>query len=235
MENKSNIYKSKPEFVKEGFDPSSVQVLKDIQDQNTIDTNGYEYIDLGLPSGTLWATMNVGATSETDTGLYFAWGETTGYTADQVGVDKNFSWSDYELTNDGGSTFTKYNSTDGLTNLELTDDAAHVNMGGEWHMPTKEQCNELLNCCTIEQVTNYNDSGIDGCFFISNINGKRLFIPFTGDVYNGEKVNNNNSYMWTNSFGSSNVYGCCRLFFYSDGGSVSENVRYNGNTIRGVI
>lgn len=48
----------------------------------------YEYVDLGLPSGTLWAKMNVGAKSETDAGLYFAWGETQGYTAEQVGVDK---------------------------------------------------------------------------------------------------------------------------------------------------
>lgn len=50
-----------------------------------INANGHEYVDLGLPSGTLWANMNVGANSETDNGLYFAWGETTGYTADQIG------------------------------------------------------------------------------------------------------------------------------------------------------
>ena len=108
--------------------------------------NGKSYVDLGLSSGTKWARTNVGATVETDYGLYFAWGETTGYTSSQVGTDKNFSWSDYEL-GDGQSSaahMTKYNSTDGKTTLDLEDDAAHVNMGGDWHMPSKEQMLELV-------------------------------------------------------------------------------------------
>ena len=96
----------------------------------------YEYVDLGLPSGTLWAKMNVGANSETDPGLYFAWGETEGYTAEQVGVDKQFTWADYKFNPSGdGETFTKYTSSD--ETLELIDDAAAVNMGGKWHMPNE--------------------------------------------------------------------------------------------------
>ena len=117
----------------------------------------YESIDLGLPSGTKWATMNVGANSPTDYGLYFAWGETQGYTASQVGTgegQKAFSWDDYALTEDGGSTISKYNSTDNKTHLELTDDAAAVNMGGDWHMPTKEQCDELFKETKNGFVTN---------------------------------------------------------------------------------
>lgn len=106
--------------------------------------NGHKYIDLGLPSGTLWAKMNVGASTETDTGLYFAWGETQGYAASQVGTNKQFSWSNYRWTNDNGSTMSKYNATDKLTNLELTDDAAAVNWGGDWHMPTRGRCLELF-------------------------------------------------------------------------------------------
>ena len=109
--------------------------------------NGHAYIDLGLTSGTKWAKMNVGASSEKEAGLYFAWGETTGYTASQVGTDdgkKAFSPSDYKWAEDGGSTITKYNASDKKTHLELTDDAAHVNWGGDWHMPTKEQYIELL-------------------------------------------------------------------------------------------
>lgn len=109
--------------------------------------NGHEYVDLGLPSGTLWAKMNVGATSETDSGLYFAWGETEGYTASQVGVDKQFAWADYKFNPSGdGKTFTKYTSS-GET-LELIDDAAAVNMGGNWHMPSEAQIEELLACTT---------------------------------------------------------------------------------------
>ena len=109
--------------------------------------NGKAYVDLGLTSGTKWAKMNVGASSEKKAGLYFAWGETTGYTASQVGNgdgQKAFSWSDYRWTDDGSSTMSKYNKSDNKTHLELTDDAAHVNWGGDWHMPTKEQYIELL-------------------------------------------------------------------------------------------
>jgi len=80
--------------------------------------------------------MNVGASSEKDAGLYFAWGETQGYTASQVGTDKQFSWNDYALTEDNGSTMTKYNATDGKTELDLEDDAVAANWGGEWHIPT---------------------------------------------------------------------------------------------------
>lgn len=119
--------------------------------------NGHAYVDLGLPSGTKWATMNVGANSPTDYGLYFAWGETQGYTASQVGTgegQKAFSWDDYALTEDGGSTMSKYNSTDNKTHLELTDDAAHVNWGGDWHMPNRAQCLELLKETKNGFVTN---------------------------------------------------------------------------------
>lgn len=133
--------------------------------------NGHEYVDLGLPSGTKWAKMNVGASSEKEAGLYFAWGETTGYTASQVGTgegQKAFDWDDYALTEDGGSTFTKYNATDNKTHLELADDAASVNMGGDWHMPNRAQCLELLKETKNGFVTNagaftqYVWSDIDG-------------------------------------------------------------------------
>ena len=116
--------------------------------------NGHEYVDLGLPSGTLWAKMNVGAESETDAGLYFAWGETTGYTASQVGTNKQFSWNDYALTEDSGSTMSKYNASDNKTHLELTDDAAAANMGGDWHMPNRAQCIELFKETKNGFVTN---------------------------------------------------------------------------------
>ena len=110
--------------------------------------NGKEYVDLGLTSGTKWAKMNVGASSETENGLYFAWGETEGYTASQVSGSatphKDFSWSDYALTEDSGSTMSKYNAIDNKTVLDLEDDAASINMGGDWHMPNRAQCIELF-------------------------------------------------------------------------------------------
>ena len=122
--------------------------------------NGHEYVDLGLPSGTLWAKMNVGAESETDYGLYFAWGETTGYPAKEVDgnwvidAPKQFSPEDYAFTDLSTKTITKYNATDGKTTLDLEDDAAHVNMGGDWHMPNIAQCVELFKETKNGFVTN---------------------------------------------------------------------------------
>ena len=122
-------------------------------------------MDLGLPSGTLWATMNVGASKPSDYGLYFQWGDTSGYTAAQVGTgdgQKKFAsdWSDYKWG--VNPNFTKYTTT-GAT-LELKDDAAHANMGGYWHMPTPTQINELISNTTNTWTT---QDGVNGRLFTS--------------------------------------------------------------------
>ena len=92
----------------------------------------YNLIDLGLPSGTLWMDRNIGASSPEDAGLYFAWGETQGYTADEVVKTREFIWKDY-----------KFRKSDETTTLEVTDDAVSQNIN-ECHIPTKEQIIELL-------------------------------------------------------------------------------------------
>lgn len=148
--------------------------------------NGHKFVDLGLPSGTLWATTNIGANSPEEYGLYFAWGETIGYTASQVGTDKQFSWADYKFNPSGdGTTMTKYNSTDNKTKLKLEDDAAYVNWGEKWCMPTEEQFQELINKnnCTSGMAT---INGVDGVMFTSVVNGNTLFFPFMGSSYDGE-------------------------------------------------
>jgi hypothetical protein len=81
----------------------------------------------------MWASMNIGASSITDDGLYFAWGETTGYTVNQLGTDKEFNTNNYRFFN--GEEYTKYNSFDNKNILDSDDDAAHVIMGGKWMMP----------------------------------------------------------------------------------------------------
>ena len=101
--------------------------------------NGYDYVDLDLPSGTLWATCNVGANSPTTIGDYFNWGDVIPYTSTEQNDYKWYSNGDY----------TKYNNVDGLTIVELEDDAANYNMGGEWHIPSRKQINELKNNTTI--------------------------------------------------------------------------------------
>ena len=103
-----------------------------------------QYVDLGLPSGNLWTKCNLGATTEDEAGLYFAWGDTVGYTAEQVGNGeglKHFSWNDYTFGT--SSNLTKYNAIDNKTVLDLEDDAAHAMLGGLWRMPTYDECMEL--------------------------------------------------------------------------------------------
>lgn len=141
------------------------------------------YVDLGLPSGTLWCRWNVGAeyTSETNPGLYFKWGETVGYE-----TKEECEAAAYKFNPSGdNATFTKYNETDGLKTLELEDDPVHAIMGFDWRLPTDEQCKELLE----------NISGYSGTF-TSTINGKKIHIPsndgvpcFWSSTLNEENVN----------------------------------------------
>ncbi len=110
----------------------------------------HEYVDLGLPSGTLWAPCNIGAENPEEYGDYFAWGETEGYN----GGKTTFEWINYKWCNGNINAMTKYCSnsglgyegfTDDLTELELADDAAYVNWGPAWRMPSIEQFQELIN------------------------------------------------------------------------------------------
>ena len=217
-------------------------VMASLKVLSNIFLKGHEYVDLGLPSGTLWATMNVGAEKETDYGLYFAWGDTQGYTASQVGSGegkKAFSWADYKFNPSGdGSTMSKYNSTDVKTVLDLEDDAVHVNWGGQWHMPTEAQCQELFDntYVTNEWVTDYNGSGVKGYLFTSVSNGNTLFLPAAG-FCDGGSVNgvDYNGSVWASSLGSSNVSNAWGISFDIGGGGVYSSTRYSGYSVRGVI
>lgn len=200
--------------------------------------NGHEHVDLGLPSGTLWATMNVGATKPEEYGLYFQWGDTQGYTTDQVGSGegrKAFSWSDYKWTEDGGTTMSKYNATDGKTVLDLEDDAVAVNWGGSWKMPTETQLRELLNtdnCTNIWTTVN----GINGRLFTSVRNRNTLFIPAAGNSYNGSITNAGSSGdVMSNTRDSTRVKNNRFLSFGSNNINVSISARYTGYSVRGVI
>ena len=182
--------------------------------------------------------MNVGATTETEAGLYFAWGETQGYADAST---KAYNWNGYVLTDDSGSTMSKYTgvSGDGLTHLELSDDAASVNMGGDWHMPNKAQFNELLNTeyVTNTWVTDYQGSSINGRLFTSVSNGNTLFIPAAGYCANSEVYGVGNIYyVWTSALYSENVKNALCFYSYnSDAGRDLSLNRYYGNPVRGVV
>ena len=103
-----------------------------------------EYVDLGLPSGNLWAKCNIGATTEDEAGLYFQWGDIKGYTAEQVGTGKGkkfFDWNDYKFGT--RNNITKFNESDRKTVLVFFDNAAHYHLGEGWRMPTKDDFFEL--------------------------------------------------------------------------------------------
>ena len=145
----------------------------------TPETPTHKYVDLGL--SVKWATCNVGAEKPEEYGDYFAWGETA--------AKSNYSWSTYKFTTDGGETFTKYTGSD-KTVLDATDDAATVNWGIAWRMPTLEEMKELLNNenCTWEwqAAGNTTFGGVAGYKVTSKKAGytdKYIFLPATGRRY----------------------------------------------------
>ena len=179
--------------------------------------------------------MNIGAEEETDYGLYFAWGETQGYSG--ITDEKQFSWSDYKYGT-SSSNLTKYNSTDGLTTLEPSDDAATVNWGGKWRMPTDDQINELLNTenCTNEWVTNYNGSGVNGRLFTSVRNENKLFAPSAGYCYEGLlfRVGEYGD-VWSCALSSAYEGYAQYLYFDSGGAGLPYGGRYRGLPVRSVF
>ena len=197
-----------------------------------INNNGFEYVDLGLPSGTLWATMNVGARKPSDYGLFFQWGDTSGYTADQVRKDKQFNWSDYKFSIDGSSTnFSKY-TTIGAT-LELEDDAAHVNMGGRWHIPTPTQIRELLDNTRSSWTT---QDGVNGMLFTSNKDSsKSIFFPAAGCAWDGSFHFSSNGDVWSSMLSTGSVGDVQYLTFSSGFVYLNDYNRYSGRSVRGVI
>ena len=151
---------------------------------------GHDYVEIG---GLKWATMNIGANSVTDTGLYFQWGDTQGYTVDQVGSgegQKYFGWVDYKYgngTSDPSATgMTKYNSTDGKTVLEAFDDAATASWGGNWRMPTTAEWQALGAAVNTAWTADYQDSGVAGMICTDKTDSSKiLFFPVCGYCNNG--------------------------------------------------
>lgn len=195
-----------------------------------INNNDFKFIDLGLPSGTLWAATNVGAQKPTESGLYFSWADVQGYTAEQVGKDKQFSCDDYKFGD--YPNFTKYANADEALNLE--DDAANHYMGGDWHIPTPEQVEELINNTTSNWIT---QDGVNGRLFTSK-NGKSIFIPAAGYASNGSLVGSGgDGSVWSSMLSANDVNLGQYLYFYSSYVylSYSGYDRYSGFSVRGVL
>ena len=195
-------YSESNDFDATNLGTTGADVVDDVKNQiklgfrsSSNSSSGHEYVDLGLPSGTKWATMNIGATEPSDFGNRYAWGETSP-------KDLNsYSWGNYihcagtnnDLTKYCFSSIWGYNGfTDELTTLEADDDAATVNWGEGWRMPTDEECQELYNNCSASWDT---QNGVTGVILTSRINGNSIFIPI-------DPEENYGTHYWSSSFGT---------------------------------
>lgn len=197
----------------------------------------HEYVDLGLPSGTLWATCNVGANSPEEYGDYFAWGETEPKT--------EYSWSTYKWCKGSEDTFTKYCTDsfkgyngfkDDKTELDPEDDAATVNWGSEWQTPSKDQFAELRN----KDYTTAGPktiNGVKGVMFVSNTNHNFVFFPMAGGYWDNKYAHISSEgyeigFYWTRL--CSNSYAWLNHFYESGANGPATFKRYFGLSVRPV-
>ena len=177
----------------------------------SIDANGHEYVDLGLPSGTLWATMNVGADSPEDYGDYFAWGETT--------TKLIFSSANYT-------------NVSNISPLPLKNDVANVILGGDWRMPTKEEQDELRTKCTWTWTT---QNGANG-YIVTGPSGKSIFLPAAGFRANSDLKNVGSwGCYWSSTLYQDRVGNAFILAFLSNNVAWSATDCFGGLTVRPVL
>ncbi|MBQ9363957.1 MAG: DUF1566 domain-containing protein [Bacteroidaceae bacterium] len=205
------------------------EVLITVQDLNL--NNGHEAVDLGL--SVKWATMNIGANVPEDFGGYFAWGETT--------AKNTYNWSTYKWYDSSNHVFTKYNDSsytsygrvDHKTTLDTCDDAACVNWGGTWRMPTYDELYELGTKCTCLWTT---QNGVNG-WKMTGPNGNSIFLPAAGG-YRTDGSNNyeggSYGYYWSSSLYKYNPNHAQYLYFDTNRVNWFSNGRCFGHSVRAV-
>ncbi len=179
--------------------------------------NGHDYVDLGLPSGTLWATCNVGATTPAGFGKYYAWAETT--------TKSLYDWSTYKYCNGSEDYMTKYNSNDHLTILQSSDDAATANWGSGWRTPTKEELTELYQYTSHDMAFQNNVKG----YKFTSTNGNTLFLPAAGCDFADDC-----GMYWTSSVSLDKSYKAWCFAYSGNMTLINERSREHGFTIRPV-
>ena len=194
--------------------------------------NGYDYVDLGL--SVKWATCNVGATTPTGYGNYYAWGETEPKTT--------YNWSTYKWCNGSYNTLTKYNTSsscgtvDNKIVLELADDAARANWGGAWRMPTDAEWTELCTKCTWTWTSDYNGTGVAGRIVTSKTNGNHIFLPAAGDRYYDDlRSAGGNGLYWSSSLNTDGPDDAWNVNFLSDNVNRFNGFRFCGRSVRPVL
>lgn len=213
MENYLKLFKNEEEYEnteKENL-PVYSHVIDDVEMHRLPVINGHEYVDLGLPSGTKWATMNVGATDVTDYGNYYKYG---------------FGADTYQVT----SGESDYRGTENP--LAASADTAIQSWGGGWHMPTKEQYQELVGNTTYQWVT---IDGVNGAKFTAQ-NGNYIFFPATGFYYHDEvrlHSRGSLSYIWASTPRDNSTSWC--LYVVSGAKKVDWIYRTGGYPVRPVV
>ena len=193
----------------------------------------YKAIDLGLPSGLKWADRNVGAEKETDYGLYFQWGDTVGYADTSHSTWKTCPGNGGNDTYNARSisTWDAENLSGGLLKPEV--DAATVNMGSNWRMPTREDFGELIS------NTNYEYTEINGVkggkFINKNDSSKYIFLPFAGLAAEGsfedQGIGGN---IWSSSVYSDSPVNAYGVGTVESGYGGIVGIRYYALSVRGV-
>ena len=174
--------------------------------------NGHVWVDLGLPSGTKWATTNVGASTPEGYGNYYAWGETS-------------TKSSYSTSN--------YNYSNNPTTLPLERDAAYVNWGSSWRMPTKAEQDELRTECTWTWTT---QNGVRGYKVTSKTNGNSIFLPAAGYRIDSSLYSaGSGGLCWSSSLGIRYSYNACYLYFDSGYVNWDDGDCYFGRSVRAVL
>ena len=199
----------------------------------TTTDNNSGWVDLGLPSGLLWATCNVGADTPEEFGDYFAWGETQ--------PKEYYDWSTYQYCNGSSNTLTKYcnkssygynNFTDNLTTLLPEDDAATANWGPDWRMPTKFEWNELVSSTDMRWTTL---NGVSGMLFTAkNGSGNSIFLPAAGEKGVEEPGADAQCFYWSNELPYTTPKFAVHATFYNGYVKVQNMQRFLGLSVRPV-
>lgn len=196
-----------------------------------VQINGHSFVDLGLPSGLLWAETNIGAVSATDVGDYFAWGESK--------FKKKYSWKTY-LYGKKEEKMTKYTVSDNKNVLDKEDDAAHVIWGKDCRMPTLSEFAELRDTCnclwTWTSRIMSNGQTIQGYLVSSKSNNNSIFLPVCGSK-DGKNLDyyNSHGFYWSSSLNQIYNYYAFFLCLEPDCVYTNYNYRFYGLSIRPVV
>ncbi len=194
----------------------------------------HDYIDLGLPSGSLWATYNIGAKKVSELGDYFSWAEVTPKNEHSWWNLKYYDYDNFQFTK--YCTISRNGVIDDITTLEPQDDVATVSWSDAWRMPTIEEIKELIENCEWKWTDNYDETGVKGYVGVSKLNNNSVFLPAAGDFEGTSLLSGGMGCYWTSSLIKGyNEYAYC-FFFNKNRSCICDDMsRFIGASVRAVV